>query len=83
MPKRKMTLEDEASVAHAKSAAKKFSKGTFTASQTGARQLAEERKQRTAMHMLRQDIAGGTTAFEEGSVAKDPMRRRPKRTKGY
>jgi len=86
MPKKKgnySTLEDQNAVDFAKSAAKKFSKGTFTASQTGARAYADQRRQRTNAQMIRADMAAGTEAFEKGSVNKDPMtnRERPKRSK--
>jgi len=50
---------------YGKEAAKKFSKGTFTASQTGAKQLAAKRQQMREMADASKSATSGTEDFEE------------------
>ena len=56
---------DDQAKSYAKAAAKSFDKGTFTASQTGAKQLAAQRKQFSDMGELAKSLTGGTETSEE------------------
>lgn len=57
-------LEDAQAKAYAKSAAASFKEGTFKASQTGARQLAEKREQFRQMGKI-SDSMGSQGEMEE------------------
>lgn len=60
---RKKLMDDEAR-AYAKGAAKQFSKGTYTASQTGARKLAQKRADFSDMGELMKSLESGTDTSE-------------------
>ena len=64
----------------AKRAAKKFKKGKFKASETGAMQLAEHRDAYAKQREILNAAGEGTTEFEERAIKKSP---RPTRKKGY
>lgn len=72
--------EDVMARAHARRAAKKFKKGTFTASQTGARQAAEERFAIAQQREILNAAGEGTTAFEKRAISRSP---RPTRKARY
>lgn len=57
-------IEDAQAKAYARSAASSFKEGTFTASQTGARQLAEKREQFRQMGKI-SDSMGSQAEFED------------------
>jgi hypothetical protein len=67
---------DQSALDFAKGAAKKFSTGNFTASQTGARQFAAERRARTANAMVMKDVGGETGDLENYSINQDPLQRK-------
>ncbi len=61
-----------------KRAAKKFSKGTFTASQTGAKQLAAARYAFAQNREVMNAAGEGEAAFEKRAIQRSP---RPTRKK--
>lgn len=63
---------------YGKAAAKKFKKGTFTATQTGARQLAADKFAISQQREILNAAGEGTTAFEKRVIARNP---RPTRTR--
>lgn len=62
----------------AKKAAKKYKKGNFTASQTGAKQLAADRYAFAQNREVLNAAGEGEKAFEERAIRRSP---RPTRTK--
>lgn len=70
---------DQVASNFAKGAAKKFKKGTYTASQTGAKQLAAERFSYAQNREILNAAGAGTEAFEKRAVAKSPRPTRSKR----
>lgn len=57
-------LMDQQGKAYAKAAAKSFTEGTFTATQTGARKMAEKRKQFSDMGEMMKSLEEGTGESE-------------------
>ena len=72
--------DDYISREHAKRAAKKFKKGTFTASETGARELAAARYAHSQNREILNAAGEGSEEFEGRAIKKSP---RPTRKKGY
>lgn len=70
--------DDYVAQEHGKRAAKKFKKGTFTASQTGARQLAEARFNFAQNREIMNAAGEGGEAFEKRAIQRSP---RPTRKK--
>lgn len=62
--RRRNKASDQQNVDFSRAAARKFSKGRFTASQTGARQLAEKRKYESDMGELGKSLTAGTAESE-------------------
>ena len=58
-------LMDQQGRAYAKAAAASFKEGKFTATQTGAKRMAEERKNFSDMGEMMKSVEGGTGETEE------------------
>lgn len=63
--KMKAKAGDDEAKEYARDAAGRFSSGTFTASQTGARRLAEKRKAFSDMGEMAKSLTAGTKESEE------------------
>lgn len=72
--------EDAFARAWAKHAAATYSTGNFTASQTGAKQLAAQRYAISQQREILNAAGAGTSAFENRAIKRNP---RPTRTRGY
>ena len=72
--------DDYISREHAKRAAKKFKKGTFTATDTKAKQLAADRFAHSQNREILNAAGEGTEDFENRAIKRSP---RPTRKKGY
>lgn len=75
-----MPYREADSLEFGRKAAKKFKKGRFTASETGARQLAETKFAYAQNREILNAAAEGTKAFEERAIKKNP---RPTRKTRY
>lgn len=73
-------MADSQRAAFVNKAAKKFKKGNFTASETGAKEMARKNFETAQYREILNSAGEGTKAFEERSIQKSP---RPTRKKGY